>query len=188
MGNQVKMENSYCKFVSELEKDNIHVKYHDTQYGFPIKTDEELFGRLLLEINQAGLSWNTILMKKDNFKDAYSLFELETVAKYKEKDITRLLNDKGIIRNKLKVNAAIYNAKVILELQKEYGSFKNWLDHNHPLKLDEWVKLFKKYFKFTGGEITKEFLMSTGYLKGAHHNSCPIYKKIIKLSPPWLVE
>jgi DNA-3-methyladenine glycosylase I len=171
--------------VNKLDKDNVHVKYHDTQYGFPIKTDNELFGRLLLEINQAGLNWTTILNKQRNFKKAYSSFSINKIAAYKAKDINRLLKDEGIIRNKLKVNAAIYNAKAILEIKKEFGTFKKWLDHYHPLNLEQWVKLFKKYFKFTGGEITKEFLMSTGYLKGAHMPSCKVYKEISKLSPPW---
>lgn len=173
---------SYCAYVKTLEKDNVHVKYHDTEYGFPIKNDNELFGRLLLEINQAGLNWTTILKKKKNFKKAYSNFSIQKVANYKQSDIKRLLNDEGIIRNKLKINAAIYNAQAIIEIKKEYKTFKKWLDYHHPMKHEQWVKLFKKTFKFTGGEITKEFLMSTGYLKGAHIPSCPIYKKIKKLA------
>ena len=97
-----------------------------------------------------------------------------------------MLNDAGIIRNRLKVDAAIHNANVIKGLQKEFGSFKDWLDHNHPLNKDEWVKLFKKTFKFTGGEITGEFLMSSGYLAGAHSDDCPTYKKILKKKPAWI--
>ena len=145
-----------------------------------------MFGRLILEINQAGLSWNTILNKKENFRKAYSNFNISKVAKYTQKDRERLLSDAGIIRNKLKVNAAIHNANQILALQKEYGSFKKWLDENHPKTREEWVKLFKKTFKFTGGEITNEFLMSSGYLKGAHWEGCPIYKKILKTKPAWM--
>lgn len=176
---------SYCAYVKTLQEGDVHIKYHDTQYGFPITNDNELFGRLLLEINQAGLNWTTILKKQKNFKKAYSHFSIQKVANYKTKDITRLLNDEGIIRNRLKVNAAIYNANAILKIKKDYGSFKKWLDHHHPLKLEEWVKLFKKHFKFTGGEITKEFLMSTGYLKGAHIPTCKIYKEINKVGPAW---
>lgn len=181
------MANSYCKYVNGLEDNNVHVVYHDTQYGFPIERDNELFGRLLLEINQAGLNWTTILNKQENFKKAYSNFSINKVAAYKAKDINRLLKDEGIIRNKLKINAAIYNANAILELKKEFETFKNWLDHNQAkgLALEGWVKLFKKTFKFTGGEITKEFLQSTGYIKGAHIPSCKIYKDILKLDPPW---
>ena len=171
---------SYCDFVQNLPSENVHRIYHDTQYGFPIEEDNELFGRLLLEINQAGLSWDTILKKQENFRTAYSNFDIRKVANYAEKDIERLLNDAGIIRNKLKVNAAIHNAQQILELQKNFGSFKAWLDDHYPLTKEEWVKLFKKSFKFTGGEITGEFLMSTGYLEGAHMKSCAIYKLLNK--------
>ncbi len=176
---------SYCSHVKNLEADNPHSIYHDTQYGFPISSDDELFGRLLLEINQAGLSWNTILNKQENFRKAYSNFSIKKVAGYKAKDKKRLLNDAGIIRNRLKVDAAIHNAQQILQLQKDYGSFSNWLDDNHPLKREEWVKLFKKTFKFTGGEITNEFLLSSGYLKGAHIKSCPTYNKILEIKPKW---
>lgn len=176
---------SYCDAVKNMAPENVNVHYHDTQYGFPIKDDNELFGRLILEINQAGLSWNTILNKQESFRKAYSGFQIKKVAKYSEKDRSRLLNDAGIIRNKLKVNAAIYNAGVILGFQKEFGSFKAWLDHHHPKTKNEWVKLFKKHFKFTGGEITNEFLMSSGYLSGAHISSCPIYKQTIKANPAW---
>ncbi len=176
---------SYCDYTKVLDSSNVHKVYHDTQYGFPIHDDNELFGRLILEINQAGLSWNTILNKKENFSKAYSNFDVETVANYNESERERLLNDAGIIRNKLKVNAAIHNAQVILDLQNEFGSFEKWLDYQHPKTKEEWVKLFKKTFKFTGGEITNEFLMSTGYLKGAHDEDCPIFKKILGLNPNW---
>ena len=131
-----------------------------------------------MEINQAGLSWLTILKKEQNFKAAYAKFDIHLVSKFDNDDISRLLQNKGIIRNRLKINAVIYNAQVIISIQKKYGSFKKWLDLNHPKKRNEWVKLFKKTFKFTGGEITNEFLMSTGYLEGAHEKSCPIYKKL----------
>ena len=125
------------------------------------------------------MSWTTILNKQDNFRKAFDSFDIQTIANYGEKDIKRLLGDAGIIRNKLKINAAIYNANKVVELQQEYGSFKKWLDANHPMELASWVKLFKKTFKFTGGEITNEFLTSTGYLEGAHIDNCPI-SKILK--------
>jgi len=175
---------SYCEVVWKMDKDNVHVHYHDKEYGFPIEDDDHLFGRLILEINQAGLSWTTILNKKDNFFRAYDDFKIDTVARYGQKQVDRLLNDAGIIRNKLKVAAAIENAKIIRGLQKEYGSFKKWLDAHHPLSKEEWVKLFKKNFKFTGGEIVGEFLMSCGYLPGAHIESCPVYKKLLKEHRP----
>ena len=171
-------DNSYCKFVAKLDDDNLHKIYHDTKYGFAVNDDNELFGRLILEINQAGLSWITILKKENNFRKAYANFNVKVVAKFNEKDIQRLLSDPGIIRNKLKVNAAIYNANAILTIQENFGSFKQWLDLNHYRNKAEWVKLFKNTFKFTGSEITNEFLMSIGYLDGAHVPTCPIFKKI----------
>jgi DNA-3-methyladenine glycosylase I len=179
--------NSYCEALNRMKPDdyNVHKIYHDQHYGFPIDDDDELFCRLVLEINQAGLSWTTILKKQDNFREAYHNFDIKKVAAYKEKDVQRLLNDAGIIRNRLKVNAAIENAKTILTLQKEFGSFKNWLDQQHPKTKAEWTTVFKKTFRFTGGEIVNEFLVSTGYLPGAHHEGCAIYKKVIKSKPAW---
>ena len=176
---------SYCEYVLTIDKDNIHKIYHDNFYGFPIKDDNELFERLILEINQAGLSWDTILKKQENFKKAYKNFNIKKVAAFNDDDFERLMNDAGIIRNRLKINAAIENAKTILQIQKEFGSFKKWIDHNHPKTKEEWVKIFKKTFKFTGGEIVNEFLMSTGYLPGAHDESCNIYKKVLKEKPAW---
>ncbi len=173
---------SYCKALVNMKPADylVHKNYHDNFYGFVIEDDNELFCRLILEINQAGLSWNTILHKEQNFRKAYHHFSIKKVAAYKEKDIERLLNDAGIIRNKLKINAAIHNANVILTLQKEYGSFKKWIEQHHPKEKHEWVKLFKSIFKFTGGEIVGEFLMSTGYLAGAHDTDCVVYKKLQK--------
>ena len=176
---------SYCEYVNTLEKENLHKIYHDSQYGFPILLDNELFGRLILEINQAGLSWITILKKQKNFRTSFSNFNIKKIANYGEKEINILLNDPGIIRNKLKINAVIFNANRILEIQKNHGSFSKWLDKNQTSEIDLWVKLFKQNFKFTGGEITKEFLFSTGYLKGAHIETCPIYKKLNNLNPKW---
>ncbi|HET7144697.1 MAG TPA: DNA-3-methyladenine glycosylase I [Anaerolineales bacterium] len=177
---------TYCDYCISHPEDTFNKIYHDTQYGFPLKNDDELFERLVLEINQAGLSWITILKKADNFHKAYDGFKIEKIAKYTEKDRARLLADAGIIRNRLKVNAAIVNARKILELKREFGSFKGWLDANHPLTKEEWTKLFKKTFVFTGGEIVNEFLMSTGYLAGAHEAGCPVYRKVASLRPMWI--
>ncbi|HMU09017.1 MAG TPA: DNA-3-methyladenine glycosylase I [Ferruginibacter sp.] len=178
---------SYCRAISNMKGDelNVHKIYHDTQYGFPIEEDNELFCRLILEINQAGLSWTTILKKQESFRKAYHNFDIKKVASYKDKDIQRLLTDAGVIRNRLKVNAAVENAKTILALQKEFGSFKKWLAHHHPKSREEWTRLFKKTFRFTGGEIVNEFLMSCGYLPGAHESSCPVHKKVMKAKPKW---
>src|ERR1700752_1252045 len=176
---------TYCDYCISHPEDTFNKIYHDTQYGFPLKDDNLLFERLILEINQAGVSWITILRKAENFRKAYHKFDIDKIAKYGEKDSVRLLADAGIIRNQLKVNAAIENAKRIQALRKDFGSFKGWLDANHPLTKEEWTKLFKKTFVFTGGEIVNEFLMSTGYLRGAHDETCSIYKKVKVQNPPW---
>lgn len=179
---------SYCNVIEAMEplrRRELHKRYHDLYYGFPLSDDNELFGRLIMEINQAGLSWETILKKEEAFREAYCNFDIKTVAAFSEKDRERLMNDAGIIRNRLKINAAIENAKTIIALQEEHGSFENWLKANHPKTKEEWTKLFKKTFRFVGGEIVNEFLMSIGYLKGAHSEDCLIHKKIITLSPMW---
>ena len=179
---------SYCRALAAMPEPRraLHAAYHDHHYGFPIHDDNELFGRLLLEINQAGLSWETILKKEIAFRRAYANFDIATVAAYTDADRTRLLADAGIIRNRLKINAAIENANVMLALQASHGSFENWLAQHHPLTKAEWVKLFKKTFRFTGGEIVGEFLMSIGYLPGAHVPDCPIYPRILAARPRWL--
>lgn len=179
---------TYCDYCNSHPEDTHNRVYHDTEYGFPLEDDNLLFERLILEINQAGLSWITILKKTDNFRSAYSSFDVDKIASYGEADRARLLNDPGIIRNRLKVNAAIENARRIQDLRHEYGSFKGWLDSHHPQTLENWVKLFKKTFVFTGGEIVNEFLVSTGYLAGAHDESCPTYKKVASLRPAWVRE
>jgi DNA-3-methyladenine glycosylase I len=176
---------TYCDYIKTIEGEvhNLHKEYHDNHYGFPINTDDELFERLMLEINQAGLNWILILRKQQNFKKAFDNFNVDKVAKYGEKDFDRLMGDQGIIRNRLKINAAIENARIILNLREENGSFSKWLGTNASThtNLQEWTKLFRKTFKFTGGEIVNEFLMSIGYIPGAHSPDCPVYKKIENL-------
>ena len=163
-----------------------HGPYHDTEYGFPSRDDAVLFERLILEINQAGLSWLTVLQKRAAFRAAYAEFDLERVAAFDATDRARLLADAGIIRNRLKVEAAIHNAGVLIGLRDRYGSIADWLDTHHPRDKPAWVKLFKQHLRFTGGEIVGEFLMSLGYLPGAHRNDCPVSERIAMLRPPWL--
>ncbi len=155
----------YCEAARGHE---FHGPYHDHEYGFPLLQDAELFERLVLEINQAGLSWLTILKKREAFQKAYREFDVDRVARFGARDRARLMQDAGIIRNRLKIDAAIANAKTLQGLRKHHGSFAGWLDAHHPLSKQEWVTLFKRTFRFTGGEIVGEFLMSTGYLTGAH--------------------
>jgi DNA-3-methyladenine glycosylase I len=173
---------TYCDAAPDHEW---HGPYHAREYGFPLEDDSALFERLMLEINQAGLSWLTILKKREAFRRAYGGFDPEVVAAYGARDRARLLKDSGIIRNRLKVDAAIANARKILELRNTHGSFAGWLSAHHPRSKEEWVRLFKQTFRFTGGEIVNEFLMSIGYLPGAHVESCPVYPSILKQRPPW---
>ena len=176
---------TYCEFAVG---NPIHGPYHDLEYGFHQTDESILFERLLLEINQAGLSWETVLKKRVGFRNAYSNFEVDKVAAYSEADRQRLLQDAGIIRNHLKVEAAISNAQTIQRLREEHGGFSKWLDLHHPLPKEHWVKVFKKTFRFTGGEIVGEFLMSLGYLPGAHQVSCPVFEQIRSQGAPWLAK
>lgn len=178
---------SYCAFVNGLpaDSDDPNKHYHDREYGYPIEGDDALFGRLLLEINQAGLSWTLMLRKQAAFERAYDRFSIDKVAAYGDAERQRLLNDAGIVRNRLKVDAAIHNARRIAVLQGTHGSFKAWLDAHHPLALADWTRLFKQQFKFVGGEIVNEFLMSTGYLPGAHVPDCPVHARVLRAGPAW---
>jgi DNA-3-methyladenine glycosylase I len=163
----------------------VHGPYHDQEYGFPVKDERALFERLILEINQAGLSWLTILKKRESFKAAFDDFDVDRVAAYGEQERQRLLADPGIIRNRLKVDAAIENAKRVQQLRESHGVAR-WLEAHHPRSADEWQKLFKKTFVFTGGEITRSFLLSIGYLDGTHDADCPVYHRIAKRKPKWM--
>jgi DNA-3-methyladenine glycosylase I len=163
----------------------LHGPYHDREYGFPASDESVLFERLMLEINQAGLSWLTVLRKRDAFRAAFADFSVDRVAAFGAEDIARLLADPGIVRNRQKIAAAIANARRIQELRGSHGSFLGWLDAHHPRPLAEWTRLFRQNFRFTGGLIVGEFLMSLGYLAGAHEADCPVYRRILALAPPW---
>ena len=177
------MADTYCKWAFTHP---LHQKYHDEEYVFPLREDAVLFERLALEINQAGLSWLTVLRKKDAFQLAFEGFDLDRVASYEGEDIARLMADASIIRNRRKILAVIENARRIIHIREQHGSFAGWLDKHHPLLLVEWVKLFKQTFVFTGGEIVNEFLVSLGYLPGAHEPACPVYAQVVALKPPWM--
>lgn len=173
---------SYCDIAPGHP---LHGPYHNDEYGFPVRDDDRLFERLVLEINQAGLSWLTILQKRAAFREAYADFAIAKVARFDERKRARLLENAGIIRNRLKVDAAIENAKRILALRKSHGSFADWIEAHHPRDKEDWVKLFRKTFVFTGGEITGSFLLSTGYLPGAHDEWCPVYARTVRAGAPW---
>jgi DNA-3-methyladenine glycosylase I len=163
----------------------VHGLYHDGEYGFPTREESVLFERLVLEINQAGLSWLTILKKRPAFRAAFADFDVDRVAAFGPSDIDRLLADPGIIRNRLKIEAAAENARRIQALRMSHGSLVGWLEAHHPRSPQEWTRLFRQTFRFTGGQIVNEFLMSIGYLPGAHERDCPVFARILDLSPPW---
>jgi DNA-3-methyladenine glycosylase I len=173
---------AYCRAAPSHP---LHGPYHDSEYGFPADEESVLFERLVLEINQAGLSWLTVLQKRAAFRAAFANYEVDRVSAFGDADVARLLADAGIVRNRLKVAAIIDNARVIQQLRQSHGSFHAWLGAHHPLSLEEWTRLFRRTFRFTGGLIVHEFLMSLGYLPGAHEQDCPVYRRILPLAPPW---
>ena len=176
------MSAAYCRLAPGHP---VHARYHDLEYGFPSSDERVLFERLMLEINQAGLSWLTILNKRTAFRAAFADFEVDRVAAFGSDDVERLLTDPGIVRNRLKIAAAIENARRIQALRHQHGSFAGWVEAHHPRPVEEWTRLFRNTFRFTGGQIVNEFLMSLGYLPGAHEPDCPVYGRIAALSPPW---
>ena len=176
------MSAAYCRLAPGHP---VHGRYHDVEYGFPAGEESVLFERLVLEINQAGLSWLTILNKRAAFRAAYAEFEVDRVAGFGPDDIARLLADPGIIRNRLKIDAAVENARRIQAIRASHGSFSNWLEAHHPRPIEAWTTLFRRTFRFTGGQIVTEFLISLAYLPGAHEPDCPVYARVLEVSPPW---
>ena len=158
----------------------MHRWYHDEVYGQMSKNDDELFGRLIMEINQAGLSWGIVLNKYPDLKKAYANFSIAKIAAFKDKDILALKNNPRVIRHELKIRSIVYNAQQILSIQKEFGTFENWISQNQQNSIENWTSIFKKKFKFVGKEIVSEFLMSNGMIPGAHNEDCPVYLKLKK--------
>ena len=172
----------YCRIAPDHP---VHRDYHENEYGFPQRDEAVLFERLCLEIMQAGLSWETVLKRRGGLRRAFAGFEVDRVAAMDEADRTRLLADPGIIRNRLKVAAIIDNARRVQGLRASHGGFAAWLDAHHPRDKAAWVRLFRDTFAFTGGEIVGEFLMSLGYLPGAHSADCPVASRIAAAGAPW---
>jgi DNA-3-methyladenine glycosylase I len=176
---------TYCRIAPGHP---VHGPYHDTEYGFPQRDETVLFERLGLEIFQAGLSWELILKRRAGLAAAFAGFDVDRVAAYGAEDLARLLADPAIIRNRAKVEAMIANAQVVQGLRASHGGLAAWLDAHHPRALADWVKLFRKTFRFTGPEVVREFLLSTGYLPGAHAADCPVAERIAAARPPWMDE
>ncbi len=176
------MEGTYCAVAA---REPLHAAYHDWEYGFPARDESVLFERLVLEINQAGLSWALMLKRREGFRRAFAAYHVDRIAAFDDDDRARLLADAGIIRNRRKIDAVIENARRVIALREAHGGFAAWLDAHHPRDKPAWVKLFKQTFVFTGGEIVGEFLMSLGYLPGAHHPDCPAYRRAIEAGARW---
>jgi DNA-3-methyladenine glycosylase I len=172
----------YCDYAPH---DPLHAPYHDREHGFPATDETVLFERLILEITQAGLSWGTVLRKRATLRAAYAGFAVDRVAAFGQAERARLLADPGIVRNARKVDAAIANAHAVQQLRGAYGSFAAFLDVHHPRSKPQWVKLLKRHFAHVGGEIAGEFLMSLGYLPGAHRPDCPAFERVRAADPPW---
>jgi DNA-3-methyladenine glycosylase I len=175
---------SYCTFAPDHP---IHGAYHDGEYGFPQRDESVLFERLALEIMQAGLSWELVLKRREGMRLAFAGFDVDAVAAMGPGEEARLLANPAIIRNRLKVAAVLANARRVQALRDSHGGFAAWLDAHHPRDKAAWVKLFKTTFLFTGGEIVGEFLLSLGYLPGAHAADCPVAARIAALQPPWMI-
>jgi len=187
---------SRCKWS---EKDPLYIQYHDTEWGVPLHDEQQLFEFLMLETFQAGLSWITILRKRENFRKAFDNFDYKKIAQYKERKIQALLQDKGIIRNKLKVRAAVSNAQAFLKVQKEFGSFDNyvWAFVNGKPTQNKWrsvkelpgktelsdqlsKELKKRGFKFVGSTIVYAYMQATGMVND-HTMNCFRHKEVRKL-------
>ncbi len=173
---------TYCAFCVG---NPVHGPYHDHEHGFPSQDEAVLFERLCMEIMQAGLSWETVLRRRATLRAAFEDYDVDRIAAYGPADQARLLADPGIIRNRLKVEAIIANARTVQTLRQSHGGFHAWLAAHHPRDKPAWVKLFRATFRFTGGEIVGEFLMSLGWLPGAHAPDCPAFARIAALALPW---
>ena len=176
--------------------DPLYVKYHDTEWGVPLHDDRKLFEFLLLDGAQAGLSWITILKKRENYRKAFDNFNPEKIARYNNKRIDELLSNKGIIRNRLKINAAVQNAKVFLSVQNEFGTFDAYIwqfvkgkpiknswayDAEIPAKTEEAIAmskdLIKRGFKFVGPTICYAFMQAAGMVND-HTTDCFRYHEV----------
>lgn len=151
--------------------DPLLIEYHDNEWGVPLETDDELFERMTLEIFQAGLSWRLILRKREALKKAFDDFSIERVASFGARDVARLLKDKDIIRNRLKIESTIENARRLKKMAEQNGSFADFIS-GLTGDIDEMSKEFKKRFRFMGPKIVESFLLSIGKLDGAHEPGC----------------
>ena len=175
------MKKKRCKWVTD---DEIYIKYHDEEWCVPKHDDQEIFELLILESFQSGLSWLTILKKRKNFRKAFDNFDYEKISEYDDDKIGELLSDEGIIRNKAKINAAINNAKVFMDIQEEFGSFDDYIwdftdgeiikaEYETESELSKKIAkdLKKRGMKFVGSKTIYSFLESIGIIDN-HEKKC----------------
>ena len=191
------MTKKRCKWAAGTGDD--YTAYHDDEWGVPVRDDRTLFEFLILEGAQAGLSWSTILNKRDNYRKAFANFDAKKVARFDKRKVERLLKDPGIVRNRLKVEGTVTNAKKFLEVQREFGSFAEYIWQfigdkpkqnkfrslkSIPAQTPESEAmskdLRKRGFKFVGPTIMYAFMQATGMVND-HETSCFRYKTIAKL-------
>ena len=187
------MNKSRCSWCGE---DPLYMAYHDNEWGVPVFSDDKLFEFLVLETFQAGLSWITVLRKRENFRRAFDQFNYNKIAKYNKRKFNELIEDAGIIRNKLKIKAAITNAKAFMDIQKEFGSFSDYiwgfvnekpiknsfksmsdLPANTPLSDTISKDLKKRGFKFVGTTVIYAHMQATGMVND-HIQSCFRYHEV----------
>jgi DNA-3-methyladenine glycosylase I len=191
------MDIKRCEWAN---KNAYNHKYHDEEWGVPVHEDRKLFEFLVLDAFQAGLSWLTILKKRENFRKAFDNFDAVKISKYNEQKVEQLMKDEGIIRNKLKIIATIGNANAFLKVQKEFVSFDKyiWQFTGHKTIVNKWkefkeiptrtkesdlmsLDLGKRGFKFVGSTICYAFMQAAGMIND-HTQDCFRYKEIIKLA------
>ncbi len=168
------MEFTRCKWADKSAELSL---YHDREYGVRVSGDVKYFERLILEIFQAGLSWGTILKKRENFNRAFDNFNFYKIAAYDEKKIGTLMNDPGIIRNRRKIEAAVYNAGRFVEIVGEHSSFDSFMTKLSVNDRDEVLRIFRKNFRFMGPLIVEEFMMSVGFWKVKHEKTCFMFNE-----------
>lgn len=187
------MQEKRCPWIND---NPLMIEYHDKEWGVPKHQDKELFEYMVLDAFQAGLSWNTIINKRKNFEKAFDNFDAKKIAKYTEKDLSRLMNDVGIIRNRQKIKATITNAQKFLDVQKEFGSFNIyiWQFTNHQTiknkikKIKDYrskspesdamsLDLKKRGFKFIGSTICYAFMQASGMVND-HSINCFRYNQV----------
>jgi DNA-3-methyladenine glycosylase I len=186
--------NRRCTWAVDV--DDLYTRYHDEEWGVPVFDDRKLFEMLVLEGAQAGLSWHTILKKRENYRNAFDRFDAEKMAHYNSRKVARLLNDPGIVRNRLKINAAVVNARAFLEVRNNYQSFSDYLwsfVNGKPL-INAWRRLQdipvttsesdamskalkKRGFKFVGSTVCYAFMQAVGMVN-VHTTDCFCYSQL----------